>query len=106
MAKKKKRRPSSSGRGGGTATATNRPPSKTAETPAVKPAPAQAGGPNRLARKEEARRQRERIRRQMTRRRMLRRTGRWGVAALVVGGVIGGVFFLNRPEQLNEAQRV
>jgi hypothetical protein len=73
--------------------------------PAVKPAPAQAGGPNRLARKEEARRQRERIRRQMSRRRMLRRAGRWGVAALVVGGIVGAVFFLNRPEELNAEQR-
>ncbi|HEX2069857.1 MAG TPA: DUF3105 domain-containing protein [Actinomycetota bacterium] len=41
----------------------------------------------------------------MARRRMLRRAGRWGVGALVVGGVVGGIFFLNRPEQLNEAQR-
>ncbi|HEX2069360.1 MAG TPA: DUF3105 domain-containing protein [Actinomycetota bacterium] len=41
----------------------------------------------------------------MARRRMLRRAGRWGVAALVVGGIVGGIFFLNRPEQLNEAQQ-
>jgi hypothetical protein len=41
----------------------------------------------------------------MARRRMLRRAGRWGVAALVVGGIVGGVFFLNRPAELNAAQR-
>ncbi len=105
MAKKKKRRPSTSGRSGGTATATKRAPARTAETPSVKPAPGEAGGPNRLARKEEARRQRERIRRQMARRRMLRRTGRWGIAALVVGGIVGGILFLNRPEQLSEEQQ-
>ena len=105
MAKKKKRRPSSSGRSGGTATATRRPPSKPVETPTVKPAPAEAGGPNRLARKEEARRERERLRRKMARRRMVRRAGRWGVAALVVAGVVGAFFLLNRPQGLSAAQR-
>ncbi|MDP8955884.1 MAG: DUF3105 domain-containing protein [Actinomycetota bacterium] len=105
MAKKKKRRPSTAGRSGGTGTATKRPRSRTEETPSVKPAPAESGGPNRLARKEEARRQRERIRRQMARRRMLRRAGRWGVGALIVGGIVGGVFFLNRPRELNAEQR-
>ena len=104
MAKKKKRRPSSSGRPG-TGTATRRPPSRAAESSAVKPAPAEAGGPNRLARKEEARRERERLRRKMARRRMLRRAGRWGVAAVAVGGVIGVFFLLNRPRELSAAHR-
>ena len=105
MAKKKKKRPSTATRSGGTATATKRAPSGTSETAAVKPAPAQAGGPNRLARKEEARRERERLRRRMARRRMLRRAGRWGVAVAVVGGLVGLVFFLNRPAELSGEQR-
>jgi hypothetical protein len=36
---------------------------------------------------------------------MLRRARRWGVGALVVGGVVGAVLFLNRPQELNQQQQ-
>jgi hypothetical protein len=86
MAKKKKRHPAYSARsstGGGVATTTGR---GAGAAPTVKPAPAEPGGPNRLARKEEARRQREAIQRRIARRRVLRRAG---IAALVVAVVAG-----------------
>ena len=106
MAKKKKRRPSSSSRpSGSTATATKRPSVKPPEPTAVKPAPAQEGGPNRLARKEEARRERERLRRKMARRRTLERAGRWGVAAAVVAGIGVAIFVSSRPKEATAADR-
>lgn len=86
MAKKKKRRPTSSGRtGGGVATTTA---GRGETSPAtVKPAPSTPGGPNRLARKEEARRQREAIRRRMARRRFLQRAGIVALVVVVVAAV-------------------
>ena len=41
----------------------------------------------------------------MARRRMLRRAGRWGVGGAVVLGVVGAVFFLNRPKALSVQQQ-
>ena len=61
--------------------------------PAV--APATPGGPNRLARKEEARRQREALRRKMARRRGLRIGG--AVVAFVVVVAAVTVYVLTRP---------
>ena len=91
MAKKKKRKPTTPSRG---TTATVAPP-------AVKPAPAEPGGPNRLARKEEARKQREALRRKMARRRFYRRAGIVAVVVLVAGG--GTAYFLTRPDPAEAA---
>ena len=61
-----------------------------ASTPSAKVAPAEPGGPNRQARKEEARRQREAIQRKMSRRRYYRLIGVI-TAVVVVAGAIAGV---------------
>ena len=58
-------------------------------------APATPGGPNRLARKEEARRQREVVRRRMARRRQLRVVGVVVAVLLVAGGIT--TYFVTRP---------
>ena len=58
-----------------------------------KPAPATPGGPNRLARKEEARRQREALQRKMLRRKAYRVVGMVVAVILVAGLVTGGVLF-------------
>jgi hypothetical protein len=99
MAKKKKRRPTPSGRTapGGVATSTR----GERNASVVKPAPSKPGGPNRLARKEEARRQREIIRRRMARRRVLRRGGVVALAVAVVAGI--GVYVALRPNPAKEA---
>jgi hypothetical protein len=96
MAKKNRKRPSGrpQGRGPGT-----NPAGKAAEIPRV--APAEPGGPNRLARKEEARRQREAIQRKMSRRRYYRVLAAL-VAVLVVGGAIAA-YALTRPDPKNAA---
>jgi hypothetical protein len=79
---------------------------RVAEAPAVKPAPASPGGPNRLERKELARRQREAFRRRMARRRMARRGGVWLAVAAVLAVVVllivrssGRAGALNRDER-------
>jgi hypothetical protein len=100
MAKKKKRRPTSSNRPGG-AVATSTSGRRRAPVPTVKPAPSEPGGPNRLARKEEARRQREVIRRRMARRRFLGRAGVVSLAVAVVAGV--GVYLALKPNPAKQA---
>ena len=87
MAKRKKNRPSGA-RPGGTKTAT---PS----TALPRVAPAEPGGPNRAARKEEARRQREAIQKRMARRKTYRVVAAV-VAVLLVGGAITA-YQLTRP---------
>jgi hypothetical protein len=54
---------------------------------AVPVAPASPGGPNRIARKEEARRQREALRRKMARRRSMRIVGAVTAALVVVAAI-------------------
>jgi hypothetical protein len=102
MAKKKKRRPTSSSRPGGSGgVATSTSARRGSAVPTVKPAPSEPGGPNRLARKEEARRQREAIRRRMARRRFLRRGGIVALAVAVVAGV--GVYVALKPNPAKQA---
>jgi Protein of unknown function (DUF3105) len=98
MAKKKNRRPTPTGRSGGVATTTTR-----GETPvpSIKPEPSSPGGPNRLARKEEARKQREAIRRRMARRRFLQRAGIVALAVAVVAGV--GAYVALKPNAAKNA---
>ncbi len=98
MAKKKRNRPQSSGRPG---TQPHRGASAGVREPLPRVAPAEPGGPNRLARKEEARRQREALRRKMARRRRYR----IGAAALAVVLVAGGItaYALTRPEPFRVA---
>jgi hypothetical protein len=91
MAKSKKRGKQPAGSGTGTKQAVR--------MPAV--APASPGGPNRLARKEEARRQREALRRKMARRRTLRITGAIVAALVVVAAVT--VYVLSRPNPAEAA---
>jgi hypothetical protein len=101
MAKKKKSHARSGGRGSAkasasTATTASKSTSGALFTPeTVKPTPATPGGPNRLARKEEARKERERIRRKIARRRLYRRSGQVAIALLVVAALI---FLLTRPK--------
>lgn len=80
-----------------------RPPAKSrpGDVPVVKPAPAEPGGPNRLARKEEARRQREAIRRKMARRRWYRVGGVALAVLMLAGGV--GAYLMTRPDPAAEA---
>jgi hypothetical protein len=86
VAKKKKRRPGTGPRSAGrSGTSTQE---RVTEAPAVKPAPASPGGPNRLERKELARRQREALRRSMARRRMARRGGVWLAVAAAIAIVV------------------
>jgi hypothetical protein len=99
MAKKKKRRPTPTGRSGGVATRTAG--RGEAVVPTIKPEPSSPGGPNRLARKEEARRQREAIRRRMARRRFLQRAGIVALAVAVVAGV--GVYVALKPNPAKQA---
>lgn len=92
-----KKRGSPGGRGPGasgrtTTTTGGRP----VDVPVIKPAPAEPGGPNRLARKEEARRRREALQRKMARRRWYR-TGGAVLAVAVLGSAIAG-FVLTRPD--------
>jgi hypothetical protein len=102
MAKKKKRRPTSSGRSGGSGSvATSTSGRREPAVPTVKPAPSEPGGPNRLARKEEARRQREVIRRRMARRRFLGRAGIVALAVAIVAGV--GVYVALKPNPAKQA---
>jgi hypothetical protein len=61
----------------------------------VKPEPASPGGPNRLARKEEARRQREALRRKMARRRTMRVIGAVVAVLLVASGT--SVYLVLKP---------
>lgn len=100
MAKKKKRRPTPAGRSGGVATTTSARRETTA--PAIRPEPGTPGGPNRLARKEEARRQREAIRRRMARRRFLGRAGVVALAVAVVAGV--GAYVALKPNPAKAAE--
>jgi len=109
MAKKKKSHARSGARGfakpsGSTAATASKGTSGALFAPeTVKPTPATPGGPNRLARKEEARKERERIRRKIARRRLYRRSGQVAIALLVVGGLI---FFLTRPNaKLNSEEQ-
>jgi hypothetical protein len=99
MAKKKKRRPTPAGRSGGVATTTAG--RGESVVPTIKPEPSSPGGPNRLARKEEARRQREAIRRRMARRRFLQRAGIVALAVAVVAGV--GVYVALKPNPAKTA---
>ena len=92
MAKSKKKartRP-----GGAQATATKQP-----AMPAV--APATPGGPNRIARKEEARRQREVVRRRMAHRRQFRVIGLALALLLVAGGITA--YVVTRPSAASAA---
>jgi Protein of unknown function (DUF3105) len=100
MAKKKKRRPTPAGRSGSVATTTSA-RRETTTVPAIRPEPGTPGGPNRLARKEEARRQREAIRRRMARRRFLRRAGVVALAVAVVAGV--GAYVALKPNPAKAA---
>jgi hypothetical protein len=100
MAKKKKRHSNQrerGPRGGASTTTTTRKDSDDTlfgqET--IKPTPASPGGPNRLARKEEARKERERLRRKIARRRYYRRTWQVAVALVVIGALI---FLFTRPK--------
>ncbi len=101
MAKKKKRRPTSSSRTGAGGVATTTTGRGETTVPAVKPAPSTPGGPNRLARKEEARRQREAIRRRMARRRFLQRAGIVALVVVVVAAV--GVYVALKPSAAKAA---
>jgi len=90
MAKKKRKPPARSGqRPGGTTSTETRAAGRreSDERPAVPVAPATPGGPNRLARKEEARRQREGLRRKMARRRTMRVVGIVTALAVVIAAV-------------------
>jgi hypothetical protein len=83
--KRKKRPPQRPTQRAGTATATasrTEAPERTASA--------------RAERKELARRERERRIKQARRRVRVRRATRWGIAALVVAGIAGGVWFANR----------
>ena len=100
MAKKKKRRPTPAGRSGGVATTTTG-RGETPVVPTIKPEPSSPGGPNRLARKEEARKQREAIRRRMARRRFLQRAGIVALAVAVVAGV--GAYVALKPNAAKNA---
>jgi len=109
MAKKKKSHARSGSRGStkasasSTATASKGAAGALFAPETVKPTPATPGGPNRLARKEEARKERERIRRKIARRRMYRRSGQAAIALVVVGGLI---FLLTRPKaKLNSEEK-
>jgi hypothetical protein len=99
MAKKKKRRPTPPGRSGGVATTTTG--RREMPVPTIKPEPSSPGGPNRLARKEEARKQREAIRRRMARRRFLQRAGIVALAVAVVAAV--GVYVALKPNPAKQA---
>jgi hypothetical protein len=85
------RTPEGSARTGTTATR-----GRPTEVPPIKPAPAQPGGPNRLARKEEARRRREALQRKTARRRLYR-TVAVILAVAVVGAAVAG-YVLTRPD--------
>jgi hypothetical protein len=98
MAKKKRNRPQSSGRPG---TKPQRGAVAGVREPLPRVAPAEPGGPNRLARKEEARRQREALRRKMARRRRYRIVGAVTAVALVAGGIT--FYALTRPEAAQAA---
>jgi hypothetical protein len=99
MAKKKRNRPAAGGRQGvSTATAGAASGAKGA-MPRV--APAEPGGPNRVARKEEARRQREAIQRRMSRRRTYRVVAAV-VAVLLVAGAVAA-YALTRPSPFSAA---
>src|SRR2546427_8654725 len=93
MAKSKRKTRARSGGSRGTATK-QAPP-----TPTV--APASPGGPNRIARKEEARRQREVLRRKMARRRTLRVVGVI-LALLVIAGAVTA-YLMTRPDPAQAA---
>jgi len=69
------------------------PGSTTTAAASVRPAPAEPGGPNRQARKEEARREREAIRRRMSRRKLIRQVA-IVLAVILVAGAIGAYFLL------------
>jgi len=67
----------------------------------VKPEPASPGGPNRLARKEEARRQREALQRKMARRRITRVIGAVVAVLLVASGI--SVYLVLKPSAAEAA---
>jgi hypothetical protein len=98
MAKKKRKHSNHGGRGPAATstseTATGKLSVKAAPE-SVKPTPATPGGPNRMARKEEARKERERLRKRIARRRYYRRAWQVGVATVLVGAL---VFFVTRPK--------
>jgi hypothetical protein len=96
MAKKNRKRPGGRPQGRGPAT---KPAGKAPDLPRV--APAEPGGPNRMARKEEARRQREAIQRKMARRRYYRVVV--AVAAVFVVGTGIAAFALTRPNPILNA---
>jgi hypothetical protein len=121
MAKKKSKRPASQTRSTGSrpaTTATTKPgnakaaPVKTATrttkasaTAVVKPSPAEPGGPNRLARKEEARKQREALRRKQERKQFLRRAA-WGLLiAAVVAAIVFFIVTSRGPKALNAEEK-
>lgn len=93
MAKKKRNRPQSSGRPG---SRPQRGAAAQVREPLPRVAPPEPGGPNRLARKEEARRQREALRKKMARRRRYRVVGAVTAVALVAGGI--AFYALTRPD--------
>ena len=97
MAKKKRKRPGGGTPGRGSGTATTAKPSE--QLPRV--APAEPGGPNRIARKEEARRQREAIQRKMARRRSYRVIG--AVVAVILVALAITAYTLTRPDPLLSA---
>jgi hypothetical protein len=84
-------------RSGPVQTKGGRPPS----TPGARVAPAEPGGPNRQARKEEARRQREVIQRKMARRRYYRLIGVITAVVVVAGAV--AVYAVTRPDPAEAA---
>jgi Protein of unknown function (DUF3105) len=98
MAKRKRSRPQSSGRAG---TKPQRGPGAELKEPLPRVAPAEPGGPNRLARKEEARRQREALRKKMARRRRYRIVGAVLAVTLVAGGITA--YALTRPDSAEAA---
>jgi Protein of unknown function (DUF3105) len=91
MAKKKGRPPTRSTRTG----------SRVASSPVVKPEPASPGGPNRLARKEEARRQRVALQRKMGRRRTMRVIGAVVAVLLVASGI--SIYLVLKPSAAEAA---
>src|SRR2546427_70003 len=89
--RKKRKRPT--GTGAGTATAGRRQGAGAAAGPApsVRVQPAEPGGPNRQARKEEARRQREALRRKQARRKYYRVIGALVAVLLAAAAITAGV---------------
>jgi Protein of unknown function (DUF3105) len=89
MAKSKRKRTGPAARTAAAGRITGRAtPGPAPAAPAVRPAPASPGGPNRLERKEAARKAREAYRRKAARRRVFRRAGIIAGVGLVIAAIV------------------